>query len=106
MGVCYMVIEAGLVAGYMMAWLVRKAQRGANRLDATVDTAMDLSLAKLHELVVTKLGADPALEKLEQETSEGDQDTVLARTRDRVALSIEEAAEQDDEFASQVTALV
>jgi hypothetical protein len=46
------VIEAGVVAGYVVVWAVRKARRVAGRLNAEVDTVIDAGLDKLHDVVV------------------------------------------------------
>ena len=64
-----MVIEAGVVAGYVIAWAVRKARRVAGRLDAEADEVIDAGLDRLHEAVVAKLGGHPVLEELDEEAA-------------------------------------
>src|SRR5260221_7134951 len=51
-----MVIEAGVVAGYVIAWAVRKARRVGGRLDAEADGVIDAGLDRLHEVVAGELG--------------------------------------------------
>jgi hypothetical protein len=54
------VIEAGLVAGYVIAWAVGKARRVGGRLDAEADQVIDASLDRLHEVVAGKLAGHPS----------------------------------------------
>ncbi|MEN3307603.1 MAG: hypothetical protein V7603_3805 [Micromonosporaceae bacterium] len=93
-----------LVAGYLVAWAVRKARRVAGRADAQVDRALDAGLDRLRDVVSQRLPGDAALARLAAEAAErGD---VSERTRQRVALAVEEAAEQDPRFAATVAELV
>ena len=92
-----------LVAGYLVVWAVRKAKRAGARLDKEADEVMDAGLDRLHSVIATKLGTDPALAKLETEASEGDPSD---RTVQRVNLAIEEAAEDDSQFASLLKAVL
>jgi hypothetical protein len=85
-----------LLAGYAVAYLVRKARVVAKRADAEVDQLLDAGMDRLQELVSGKLGDDPALVKLEQEAREGAE---RPRTVQRVRLAVEEAAEADAGFA-------
>ena len=48
-----------LVAGYLVAWAVRKARRAGQRLDEETDEIMDAGLDRLHEAITAKLGSDP-----------------------------------------------
>lgn len=82
-------IEAGLVAGYMVAWAVQ-AKRVAGRLDAEVDTVLRVGLDHLHQVVTTKLGADPALADMQDEAARDRQ--VSDRTRERLELSLQASA--------------
>ncbi len=50
-----MVIEAGVVAGYVIAWAVRKVRRVGGRLDKETDEVIDASLDRLHEVVAARL---------------------------------------------------
>ena len=98
-----MVIEAGVIAGYVIAWMVGKARRAGERLDAEVDTAMDAGLDKLHHVVAAKLGTDPALADAQEEATTGQ---VSELTRQRVELSVHAAAGKDPAFAQTVAELV
>ncbi|MEV6113012.1 hypothetical protein AB0L59_10930 [Streptomyces sp. NPDC052109] len=81
----------------MFAWLLRKAKRVAGRADQEVDRTLDAAMDQLHELVSRKLGEDPALHRLAEEARAG-QDQASDRTRQRVQLALEDAAEEDPGF--------
>ncbi|MFJ9729354.1 hypothetical protein ACIRP3_42115 [Streptomyces sp. NPDC101209] len=98
-------IEAGVVAGYVIAWAVRKARRAAGRLDAEADAIVDAGLKRLHTAVAAKLGAHPALEELAEEAAT-DEGRVSELTRQQVELAVTAAARKDDEFGQAVTELV
>ncbi|MFI9602753.1 hypothetical protein ACIHCX_23385 [Streptomyces sp. NPDC052043] len=100
-----MVIEAGVVAGYVIAWAVRKARRATGRLDAEADGIIDAGLDRLHTAVVDKLGAHPALDDLAEEAA-ADEGQVSELTRQQVELAVTAAARKDDTFGQQVTELV
>lgn len=85
-----------LVAGYLVAWAVRKAARVGRRLDEQADEIIDVQLDRLHDVVTEKLGLDPALEKLELEAAQGQQPS--DRTLRRVQDAVEEATEEDPQF--------
>jgi hypothetical protein len=51
------VIEAGVVAGYVIAWAVRKARRAIGQLDNEADLMIDAGLNQLHEMVADRLAA-------------------------------------------------
>lgn len=87
-----------LAAGYAIAWAVRKAKRVAGRADAEVDHVLDAGMDRVHEVVATRLGTDPALERVMAEAS-SEQGEVTARTRTRLELALEEQTEQDPSFA-------
>lgn len=91
-------VGAELAVGYVFSWLVRKARRVAGRADAEVDRGLDAGMDHLHELVATKLGPDPALERARQEAAAG-QEQPTERTRRRLADSLADAAEDDHTFA-------
>jgi hypothetical protein len=93
-----------LVAGYLVAWAVRKAKRAGQRLDKETDEVMDAGLDRLHEVIATKLGTDPAIGRLEIEAAEGQQPS--DRTIRRVNDAIEEAAEDDSQFAALLKAVL
>jgi hypothetical protein len=102
------VVEAGVVAGYVIAWAVRKARRVAGRLDAEADTVIDAGLDKLHEVVADKLAGHPVLQDLDEEaTATATQDGQVAElTRQQVELAIIAAARRDEAFGQAVTDLV
>jgi hypothetical protein len=103
------VVGAELVVGYVFAWLAGKGRRAAQRADGKVDQAVDTTVdrlgEKLHELVAGKLAGDASMVKLTEEAQQGAVEP-SARTRTRVALAVEEAAEQDPDFDVAVEKLV
>ena len=102
-----MVIEAGLVAGYVVAWALRKARRVGGRLDEEADGVIDASLDRLHEVVAAKLGGHPALAELVEEAeAAGESSGVSELTRQQVELALTAAARKDDSFGQAVTELV
>jgi hypothetical protein len=89
-----------LVAGYLVAYVVRKGRRVAKGADAEVDRILDAGLERLDALVGQKLGEDAALLQLQQEASgEG---AAKPRTAQRVQLAVEDAAEADSAFAAEL----
>jgi hypothetical protein len=99
-----MVIEAGVVAGYVIAWVMQKARRVGGRLDAETDAAIDASLDRLHEVVAARLGTHPVLAELTEEAEQAGQVSEL--TRQQVELALIAAARKDEEFGRAVTELV
>ncbi|HEY6798244.1 MAG TPA: hypothetical protein VI248_26490 [Kineosporiaceae bacterium] len=106
------VIEASVVAGYVIAWALRKARRAGGRLDAEVDAAVDAvvdaGLDKLHEVVAARLGGHPVLEDLDEEAAAaaGGDGQVSELTRQQVELAITAAARKDEVFGQAVTDLL
>ncbi len=100
-----MVIEAGVAAGYVVAWAMRKARRVAGQADAVVDASVDAGMDKLAALVQGKLGAHPALEDLAEEAA-GEDQQVSGLTRRQIELALTAAARKDEEFGRTVTELV
>lgn len=92
-----------VVVGCLIAWAAKKARRVGARADAEVDQVLDAGMDKVHELVAAKLGTDPALAKLHAEVEQTG--TVTDRTKDRVRLAVEQAGDEDPDFAAQVDAL-
>ncbi len=93
-----------MVAGYVIAWAVRKARRVGGRLDAETDAVIDASLDRLHEVVADKLGEHPVLAELvEQAAASGE---VSELTRQQVELALTAAAGEDEAFGQAVTDLV
>lgn len=94
----------GVVVGFLIDWLVRRAKHERRRFQAEADPTSDAGLGKLHEMVARKLGNDPALAALEDEATETGEAT--ARTTTRVRLALEEAVEGDETFAAGLAAAV
>lgn len=96
-----------LAVGYLAAWAWQKARRAAGEMDEVVDRTIDASVERLYDTVASKLGDDPALKKLELEAgSDLTTQSVQPRTAQRVQLAIEDAAEHDSTFESEITALL
>jgi len=93
-----------LVAGFLAAWAVRKARRVGGRVDEEFDAATDAGLDRLHEVIASRLGGDPAVAKLQEEAAGTGE--VSDRTARRVTDAIEETAETDPGFADAVQAAV
>ncbi|WP_156757215.1 chromosome partitioning protein [Actinokineospora pegani] len=85
-----------VVVGIVIAWVVAKARRAATRADGVADAAIDAAVDRVGELVMGKLGGDSAVQRLELEAARGE---VGQLTQNRVALSLEAAAADDEEFA-------
>ena len=100
-----MVIEAGVIAGYVIAWAVRKARRVGGRLDAEADAVIDAGLDQLHEVVAAKLAGHPVLAELVEEAAAGGGE-VSDLTRQQVELALTAAARKDEAFGHMVTELV
>ncbi|MBR7839059.1 hypothetical protein KDL01_37685 [Actinospica durhamensis] len=98
-----------IVVGYLFGWALRKARRAGARADEHVDTAVDEAVdrlgEKLHHAVEGRLGKDPALERLYDESRQG-LEAPTPRTAQRVALALDDAAERDPDFAASIDALV
>jgi hypothetical protein len=94
-----------IAVGYVFAWLVRKAKRVGERADAEVDRSLDAGMNRLHDLVSSRLGDDPALTRA---TEEAKQELLepTERTRRRLTDSLEDAAERDPGFAQELEKLV
>lgn len=90
-----------LLAAYATGYLVRKARRVPE--DANVDQLLDAGVDALYELVAGVLGDEPSLVKLQQEGTVGIESE---RTRQRVKLAIEDAADADPEFAAELERVV
>lgn len=103
MGDC-MVVGWDVVVGYLIAWGVSKARRVGKGLDNDVDLVVDSALERLHATVADKLGADPALAKLEQVAIAGDE--IPERTLRRVVDALADAADGDGgaDFRARIAA--
>ena len=93
-----------LVAGYLVAWGVRKLKRAGKRLDEETDEVIDAGLDRLHDAVAAKLGTDSSLAKLEADVSQGAEPS--ERTLRLVQDAVDEAAEGDPDFAAVIGELV
>jgi hypothetical protein len=93
-----------LVAGYLVAWGVSKLRRVGKRLNQETDEVIDAGLDRLHDAIAAKLGDDPALEKLDSEVAQGLE--LSDRTRRRVQDAVEEAVEEDPQFAATIEVLL
>lgn len=101
------VIEAGVVTAYVIAWALRKARRVGDRLDTEADGVIDAGLDKLHEIVENKLSGHPVLAELVEEAEEaGDGQQITDLTRQQLELALTAAAKKDDIFGGTVTSLV
>jgi hypothetical protein len=104
-----MVIEIGIVAGYVIAWAIRKVRRVSGRLDSEADGVIDASLDRLHEVVAAKLGPyHPVLADLVEEARDaasGDGE-IGEVTRQQLELEIAAAAQKDESFRRTVDELV
>jgi hypothetical protein len=100
-------IETGLVAGYVIAWTVRKARRVAGRLDDEADAVIDGGLDRLHEMVAARLDNHPVLAELVQEAQQAalNDGEVSAATRQQVEKALDAAAREDQSFGQAVTKL-
>jgi len=99
-----MVIESGVAVGYFIAWLLSKARRVGSGLNRETDGVLDTGLERLHQVIQAKLGNDPALRKANDEAEATGE--VAARTRQRLEQAVEDAAEADLSFDSQVDKLI
>jgi hypothetical protein len=92
-----------LLAAAAVGYLVRKARRVGTKADAEVDRVLDAGMDALHDAVSKALGPDSSLALLDEQAQAG-ADT--ERTRQRVQLAIEQAAEDQAQFADQLRQLV
>lgn len=92
-------VEVAVAA--LIGWFLRKAGRAVKRVDGIADDAIDVTMDRVHDAVLAKLGGDPAVAKMAQEAENGE---ISSRTRDRVRMAIEEAADEDSAFAAQLAA--
>lgn len=86
-----------VVIGALIAWAVAKARRAGKALDVIADDVVDAGAAKVRDVVLTKLGGDSSVQKLETEVAETGE--VSERTRKRVELALEDAVDDDAQFA-------
>jgi hypothetical protein len=96
------VVGVEVVIGTLIAWAVGKARRAGKALDGLADEVVDAGAAKVRDVVLAKLGDDSSVRKLAEEAAETGE--VSERTRKRVALAIEDAADEDRQFAEALEA--
>ncbi|MDQ1250285.1 MAG: hypothetical protein QG597_4664 [Actinomycetota bacterium] len=96
-----------VAVGCVAAWAWHKARRVAGRADAVVDEALDTAVDRVREAVVSRLGPEPALGQLETEAG-ADLDRLETRdlTRQRVLLALQDAVENDPQFAARLEVLL
>ncbi|MDB1090296.1 hypothetical protein PJ985_22340 [Streptomyces sp. ACA25] len=114
-----MVLESGaaaVAAGWMFTWAVRKARVAAGAADRAVDRVLEQALERLEALVCQRLSGESAAARLEEEARTaavggdpvdveepvggGEGSGLSDRTRQRVALALEDAAEDDAQFGA------
>ncbi|MFJ8440689.1 hypothetical protein [Kitasatospora griseola] len=100
-----MVPGVEIAVGYVFAWAVRKARLVAGRADGEVDRALETGMDRVHDLVTTKLGPDPALTRVAAEAG-AETARLSDNTRQWLALSLNSTAEQDPQFAAALLAAV
>jgi hypothetical protein len=93
-----------VAVGLLISWAIKKASRAGKRADQIVDDAIDTALDRVHEIVIGKLDGDPSLTRLEAEATGAGE--IAERTRTRIQLALEDAAEDDPNFAQQLAAAV
>lgn len=96
------VMGLDLVISYLVIWGSRKARRVGKQLDQDVDEVIDGALDRLHDLITTKLGDDPAIRKLELEAATGE---ISERTERRVLDALADATESDNQFGGELEVL-
>ncbi|MFI8387902.1 hypothetical protein [Streptomyces sp. NPDC085540] len=94
-----------IAVGYVFAWAVRKAHLVAGRADGEVDRALEAGMDRVHDVVSRKLGQDGALVQVEREAG-ADPAELAANTRQWLALSLNNAAKHDAQFAAALLAVV
>lgn len=88
--------------GVLIAWVIGKARRAGKQLDEVADQVVDAAAVRVRELLLSKLGADSAVQQL---LLEGEQTgEVSDRTRQRVELALEEVTYKDTQFATELNA--
>jgi hypothetical protein len=90
-----------VAVGFLIAWAIGKARRAGKQLDGVADQIVDASAARLRDVLLRKLGNDSAMQRLQLEAVETGR--VSDRTQQRITLALEDAVEQDTEFANELT---
>jgi hypothetical protein len=89
-----------VAVGILIAWVVSKARRAGKQFDGVADQVLDATAIRVKDLLLTKLGADSAVHQLQLEAAEKGE--VSDRTRKRVEMALDEAVEQDSDFATEL----
>ncbi|MCU7722544.1 hypothetical protein ODJ79_02335 [Actinoplanes sp. KI2] len=92
------------LAAITVAFLLRKAARIGARANVMVDEALDAGLDRLELLIRSRLGNDPALARLEQESLAGE--PASDQSRQAITSAILRQAESDPHFAYQLESAV
>ncbi|RKS71847.1 hypothetical protein BZB76_4657 [Actinomadura pelletieri DSM 43383] len=87
------------VAETAVGFLVRRLRRA----DSEAERALDAGMDAVHDLIVARLGADPALALLAEQAMVG---PVSDRTVRRVTDAVAEEADTDPDFAERLRCLV
>ena len=78
------VVEAGVIAGYVIVWGVCKARQAAGQVNDTVNTVIDAGVDHPHETATAKLAGHPVLTDLDEETTITGNGQVSELTRQQV----------------------
>ncbi|SDM63885.1 hypothetical protein [Actinacidiphila guanduensis] len=88
-----------LVAGYLLAWVLRRGQHASEQAGTEVDRVVDTRLRRLFELVAGRPDTASALERVVEEAESGRRQPT-DRTRASVEAVLEQVAGQDGAFAA------
>jgi len=92
-----------LAVAYLIGWGWRRAQQTAGQVTEAVDAISETAVDRLRAIAVSKIGGDSALAALDAECSKVvDAPLVSDRTKLRVQLALEEAADSDPDFKAQL----
>jgi hypothetical protein len=89
-----------VAVGFLIAWAIGKARRAGKQLDGVADQVVDASAVRLRDVLLRKLGGDSAVQRLQLEATETGE--VSDRTQQRVTLALQDAADQDEQFADEL----
>jgi hypothetical protein len=93
-----------VVVGLVIAWVVGKARRAGRQLDGVADEVVDASAVRVRELVLGKLAGHSVVQRLEREAERAGE--VSDGTRQRLTHALEDAVEEDPQFAGALQAAV
>ncbi|SNQ50911.1 conserved hypothetical protein [Frankia canadensis] len=95
-----------IAVGVVFAWAVRRARRVGERMEEETGRIVDAGLDRVHDLVSQALGEDdPVLAHVEEEAQAGAGE-LSERTRQRLSLALEDAADRDRAFAAALAQAV